>query len=1074
MFRASVVFLMGTCFFAVSILELKGQESQKSAGESNGIDYLRDIKPILSNHCYACHGPDEASREAGLRLDQADEIFERADQEQAIIRRGEPESSELIDRITSSDPDVVMPPPDHNKSLTKSQVALIRRWVALGAPWKKHWAFVAPQRSDLPDVENHQWPINAIDHFILARIENNAWKPSPPADKEILIRRVTFDLIGLPPTLAEVDAFLADESPDAYEKVVDRLLNSPHYGEHMARYWLDAARYGDTHGLHLDNYREMWPYRDWVVNAFNRNLPYDQFVVEQLAGDLLDEPTLEQRVATGFCRAHVTTNEGGSIEEEVFTRNVVDRVSTTGTVFMGLTLGCAVCHDHKFDPISQQDFFQLYAFFNSLDGPALDGNVKDPAPVVSVPSPTQVQKLNELRDEISAVRAKREARKVVDQAKFDEWVEKRIALAKESTPDVELHIADEIVVHCDFDSEAGSLVKNLANAEIPGNFVGSVSRVTGRQGGGLEFAKGNHVDLGDVASFNDDQPFSFGTWLKTSNGRNSVVLAKTDAAKNQRGYELSLLDGRVTMQLSRRQPGYVIKVTTKTSQIPKHEWKHVFVTYDGSKRASGVTIYVDGVAQEVNVSSDAIQFKGGIRNNRPLLIGDRDQGRGFPGGQVDDVRVYARRLTDADVRAIHLESQLEFLASTAKEDWSVQNQQALEHFYLVSHDAEFQKSTQRLDELLVQLNREELEVPTTLVYRELKTPRQAHVLVRGEYNKKGEPVDRATPGSLPAMDPKLPKNRLGLAYWLIDEENPLTSRVAVNRFWQQVFGVGLVETSEDFGNQGTVPSHPQLLDWLAVEFRESGWDTRALMKLLVMSATYRQSSRVTPLLVSEDPANRLLARGPRFRLDAEMLRDQALRVSGLLVPKLGGPSVKPPQPHGLWLAVGFSSSNTVEFVADTEPEKIHRRSLYSFLKRTSPPPEMNTFDAPSRESSCVRRERTNTPLQSLLLMNDPQYFDAAQALANRVLGVRANTLRERAALMYRICTARYPKESTVNELVRLFEDQHARYQGDRAAARELLTLGIGNSDDESDLVSRAAWTIVANLILNLDEVVTKN
>lgn len=1087
MFRASVVLLFGVLLFnlAASLSADEQADSNKLASDANAavttslteppIDYVRDIRPILSDKCYACHGPDEASREADLRLDQLDSVFDSEAADNSIIARGDSNNSELIRRITSTDADEVMPPVEFGKTVSADELALLRRWVNDGAEWKQHWAFVPPQRADLPVVSDASWAQNPIDRFILARLDERGWQPSPEAAKEILIRRVTFDLTGLPPTLDEVDAFMGDHSTDAYERVVDRLLQSPHYGEHMARFWLDAARYGDTHGLHLDNYREMWPYRDWVVNAFNRNLSYDQFSVEQLAGDLLDEPTIEQLVATGFCRAHVTTNEGGSIEEEVFTRNVVDRVSTMGTVFMGLTLGCAACHDHKFDPIAQQDFYQLYAFFNSLDGPALDGNVKDPAPVVSVPSASQAANLKQLQQQITEVRAKRDARQAADDPGYDAWITQRVQLAQQSTLDKEVYIAEDLVVHCNFDDESDDQVTNLANQNQPGRMVGNVKLVPGRQGGGLEFRKGNHVDLGQVASFNDDKSFSYGAWVKTSNGRNSIVLAKTDASMLHRGYELSLLDGRVTTQLSRRQPGYVIKVTTKKSVVPKHEWHHIFVTYDGSQRASGVVIYVDGVAQTVDVWSDAIKFKRGIRNSRSLLIGDRDKGRGFEGGQVDEVRIYKRCLTDADVRAIYLENQLEFLQLTALEDWTDENCQAIEHFYLLNHDKEFSACTKSLEQLLVKLRQENLEVPTTLVYRELRNPREAFVLLRGEYDKKGKQVERLTPASLPPMDEKLPRNRLGLARWLVSAENPLFSRVAVNRFWQELFGTGLVETSDDFGSQGSVPSHPKLLDWLAVDFRESGWDMKALMKQMVMSATYRQSSRINQVQASEDPKNRLLARGPRFRLDAEMLRDQALHVSGLLVPKLGGPSVKPPQPAGLWLAVGFSSSNTVEFVADTQPEQIHRRSLYSFLKRTSPPPEMNTFDAPSRESSCVRRERTNTPLQSLLLMNDPQYVEAAQALANRVISSDSNSSRELAALMYRLCTAREPNVSTLDELVGLFEAEREKYQQDPDAAKQMLSLPTDVSDGPDPAsAQRAAWTLVANLILNLDEVITKN
>lgn len=1044
---------------------------QTDRGGCETVDYLRDIRPILSDNCYACHGPDEESREANLRLDSLDTILNEEDDEVRVIVPGDAAASTLIHRVYSKTDSEVMPPPESGKSLTSDQISLLRQWVEEGASWSEHWSFVTPKRPKVPTNVSD----SAIDYFIRRTLDERGLKPAVRAAKPILLRRVTFDLTGLPPTIAELDAFLADDGANAYERVVDRLLSSPHYGEHMARFWLDAARYGDTHGLHLDNYREMWPYRDWVINAFNRNMPYDQFVIEQLAGDLLENPTLDQRVATGFCRAHVTTNEGGSIEQEVFTRNVIDRVSTFGTVFLGLTLECSSCHDHKFDPVSQREFYQLFAFFNSLDGPAMDGNVKDPEPVISVPSDEQAEVIRALEEQVESLRRDRQMRRAKNDPDYEDWLQSIVERSALKQTMSDLHVSDGLVVHCDFDRDNGNAVTNHAQPGKIGKLIAGAKRVEGRTERGLQFAQGSHLDLGNVGSFNDNEPFSFGLWVKPDTGRNRVVLGKTDAQLSNRGYELSLLDGRVTAKLSRRQPGYIIKVTTIESLVPKNEWHHVFVTYDGSKRASGVTIYVDGKAQPVTVWSDALRFKGGIRNKKPLLVGTRDQGRGFA-GSVDDVRVYGKRLTDAQARAVFLENQLEFAITTAQPNWTTEQAQRLEHFFMLNHDEEFRRLTEELSQRLVQLSQAKQAVPTTLVYRELEKPRDAYVLLRGEYDKPGEPVDRKTPELLPPMSDNWPRNRLGLARWLVDDENPLMARVSVNRFWQQFFGVGIVKTSEDFGNQGDLPSHPDLLDWLAVEFRESKWNVKSLVKSMVMSRTYQQSSRATSESIRTDPDNRILSRGPRFRLDAEMLRDQALAVSGLLVPRVGGPSVKPPQPPGLWLAVGFSSSNTVQFVADTDPNEIYRRSLYVFYKRTSTPPQMSTFDAPSRESSCVRRERTNTPLQSLLLMNDPQYIVAARALARKTLAADLESDRQRAARMYRMCTLRAPDEQTIDELVMLYDDQYERYQSDTSAAQALLSVLADHDaiDDSIDTSRTAAWTLVANLILNLDEVVTKN
>ena len=986
---------------------------------------------------------------------------------------GKPEDSELIRRISSDDEDERMPPVDSGKSLNADQIALLCRWVEQGSMEGTLGFYCSPAPGTSPG-KRPRLAAQCHRQFHPARLDQEGWKPSPEADKEILIRRVTFDLTGLPPTLAEVDAFLADDSPDAYERVVDRLLQSPHYGEHMARFWLDAARYADTHGLHLDNFRQMWLYRDWVVRAFNNNLPYDQFTIQQLAGDLLPSPTIDQSIATGFCRCHVTTNEGGSIEEEVYVRNVVDRVSTTGEVFLGVTLGCAVCHDHKFDPITQKEYYQLFAFFNNLDGPSMDGNVEDPAPVVRVPSKEQTASLNALREKIGATRSQRDERMQTTDPAFADWLSDRLKQKTSGKNDPEFEVEDGLIIRCNFDLTDDNHVVNEADPEKPGRVVGTPKTIEGPAGNGLEFAANEYVDFGDIGDLDDEKPFGFGAWIKTGKDFQGTILAKMDVADLEKGYDLSVADGTVTVQMSKSFPGYGLKVSTKHKVLQPGKWQHVFVTYNGSRLASGVVIYVDGEPQPLDVVSDSLKYKGKIRNNKSFQLGRRDQESGFEGGAIDDARVYVRRLSDADVRAIYLSSQLPRILETPRENWTAEQQQMFRQFYFSQHDPEFIEYTNQLNQLSDEFQKEEAKVPSTLVFREGKKKLDAYVLIRGQYDQHGDKVERRTPAFLPPMDDNLPKNRLGLAKWIVSAENPLTSRVAVNRFWQQAFGIGLVKTSEDFGSQGSPPSNPELLDWLAVEFRESGWDIKALMKMIVMSATYRQSSYTTPLLAKQDPENRLLARGPRFRLDAEMLRDQALSVSGLLVDQMGGPSVKPPQPEGLWEAVGYTDSNTVKFVADTGNDMIHRRTLYTFVKRTSPPPEMSTFDAPSRESCCVRRERTNTPLQALLLLNDPQYFEAAQALTGRVVEANGKTAADRAAYLYRLCTARHATDETITELVGLFENQLTKYEHDEAAAKEIIGSEQQTPDQSLCPSEMAAWTIVANVILNMDEVVTNN
>ena len=831
------------------------------------ISFTRQIRPILSDHCFACHGPDSKQRKAKLRLDNKASAFAELDSGDGhALVAGKPDESTLIARITSADPNMLMPPPKFGKPLTPEQIVLIKKWITEGANWSEHWAFLAAQRPALPRVKNNAWPRNEIDAFILARLEREKLQPSPDADRTTLIRRVTLDLTGLPPTPAEVDAFLADESPAAYEKVVDRLLKSSRFGEHIARYWLDAARYGDTHGLHLDNYREMWPYRDWVVGAFNRNLPYNRFLTEQLAGDLLPNATQDQIVASGFNRCHVTTSEGGSISEEVYVRNVVDRVDTTGTVILGLSTGCARCHDHKFDPFRTKDYYQFFAFFNSLDENPLDGNGSRPPPVLSLAGPEQAAELERAKRVVAALR------KV---------------------------IADEV-------------------------------------------AQVKYVDPGA------DRPAaeSFAAWLKAPNA-----------------------GGRL---------------------VPK---------------------------------------------------------------PVQDVlRVDAAKRNPQQQKVLH--------------DYY------LEHVYGKMRTT-FDPLIQSLTALEKERDRIEKELPMTLVSRELPTPRPSFILKRGEYDQHGAQVERGTPSFLPPFPKDAPPNRLGFAQWLLAPEHPLTSRVAVNRFWQQLFGTGIVRTAEDFGSQGEPPTHPELLDWLAVQFRDDGWDMKKTMKRIVMSATYRQSSRVTKDRLAKDAANRLLSRGPRFRLDAEMLRDQALFASGLLIEKMGGPSVKPPQPSGLWEAVGYVTSNTAHFTADTGADKVHRRSLYTFWKRTSPPPQMTTFDAPSREACLVRREWTNTPLQALLMMNETQYVEAARALAERTLHEGGKKPEERMVYLFRLAAGRKPDALETDVLLETYRDHVARYKKDEDAAKKLIAIGESKADAKLNATELAAWTMVANLVLNLDEVINK-
>ena len=1050
------------------------------------IDFNRDIRPLLSDACFACHGPSEAARESELRLDTRAGTFVDLGGYQAVVP-GKPQKSALYRRLVTEDEDELMPPKESDKSLNEKQIELIRRWIEGGAEYQEHWAFEPPRKSAVPAIPTPSdqtddstianWPNNEIDRFILARLRQQGITPQHEAARATLLRRVTFDLTGLPPTIKELDDFLNDDSERAYEKAVDRLLDSRHYGEHMARFWLDAARYGDTHGLHLDNYREIWPYRDWVVNAFNRNLPFDQFTIEQLAGDLLPNATLDQQIATGFNRCHVTTNEGGTIPEEFYVRNVIDRVDTTGQVFMGLTVGCAVCHEHKYDPISQTEYYQLFAFFNNIDGSPMDGNVKDHAPFVYVPNEQQQKEHDRLISERTALQSAHQSREQEIKPAFNAWVNwQRELLSSGSQIVLQSLEPSELVLHLPLDKGSGNAATNIKDAKHPGNLKGNVSWIQGQRGGAIELTDAeSYVDLGNIHAFRKTSKFSFGAWVRTPGNVTGAAISKMDQTRNS-GYELQINQRRPQVILARSAPDLSMNVVTKVDVLKPNKWHHLFVTYDGSQRAAGIAIYVDGKRQEIEIKSDQLG-KYDFNTGKPLLLGRRDQKLPLTGGAIDDVRFYNRQLNDSEVSQIALAAEIEPLLKIDPAQRSSDQTKRLRDFYLTQFDSVYRDQAAAIQTLRERETALRREMATTLVFRERTDKRPAHFLERGEYDRKGDEVQRITPVIFPPMDDDLPRDRLGFAKWLVSADHPLTARVAVNRFWQQLFGTGIVKTAEDFGSQGEPPSHPQLLDWLAVDFRENGWDIKRLIKQIVLSSTYRQSSAVAQSdqhLIEIDPDNRLLARGPRYRLDAEMLRDQALAVSGLLVKQFGGPSVKPPQPDGLWFAVGYSGSNTVRFKADSDADKVHRRTLYTFLKRTAPPPQMSTFDAPSREACVLRRERTNTPLQALLLLNDPQYFEAARGLALRVLDQGGATDAERLSFMIRLCTARQPSEEAVAELTSLLAAQRVAYKDDVEAAKKLIAIGTAPADTSMDPSELAAWTMLANTVLNLDEVVCKN
>ena len=1010
-----------------------------AAGPAQRVSFNRDIRPILSDNCVECHGPDAAARKADLRLDrEQDAIAElaafQAGESEAPIVRGHPELSELIARIETDDSDDLMPPPDSHKVLTNQQIALLKRWVEDGAPWEEHWAFVAPAAS-MPG--SNDWAVNAIDRFVFERLQQEKLQPTPEADRNTLIRRVSLDLTGLPPTPAEVDAFVGDpgDTDSALEEVVDRLLASPAYGEHRARYWLDAARYADTHGLHLDNYREMWPYRDWVISAYNANQPFDQFTVEQLAGDLLESPTQSQLVATGFNRCNVTTSEGGAIKEEFAVRYAIDRVSTTSTVWLGLTTGCAQCHDHKYDPISMREFYQLFAYFNNTTQPAMDGNVPNTPPVIRVyPGPEEKSEEEKLNAAKATAEKNLASARTASEEAFGLWQEQlkpetiKAALEEAGLPGRAVHLSTEQLPATN--SIDGFEVKE-------GRAFSLVAQVTVPEGNDDFFPLATQIDA-------QGRGFAFGLDLRN------------------RGIELDLFGkGGASGE------GGVLKVRQIHSFKPGAKLQ-ITVLSDGSRNPKGTTVFVNDREMTRNrfpyLESDNLSDTFSVADGTPIKLHARPP-------VLRELQVFDRNLTTAEIKAVHATGQLAAIVNKPVDSRSDAETEKLRQHYLITRVDDYRSSLAELAEAELALNAFHNRVPVTHVMNENDAAPMAHMLERGEYDKPLEKVAPGVPAVLPDMPVDAPHNRLGLALWLVDGEHPLTSRVTVNRLWQQLFGHGLVKTSEDFGTQGEPPSHPELLDWLAVDFVANGWDVKQTLKQMVMSATYRQSSRVNPELLSKDPHNRLLARGPRFRLDAEVIRDQALAASGLLSDDIGGPGVRPYQPDGLWSAVGYTNSNTVKF-ARQYGENLYRRSVYTFWKRTAPPANLSAFDAPNRESCTVRRERTNTPLQALVLMNDVQFVEAARHLAGHGLqsgqGSVAIDAMSRRLLGRSLDSAEL---AIINESLQSFRQT---YQADRIAAQQLLSHGDRASDHGHDPAELAALTMVASQLLNLDETVTKN
>lgn len=1018
------------------------------------IDYNRDIRPILADKCFKCHGQDPKAVQAGLNLSERSSATQPLKDRKTAIVPGNPESSELMRRVKATDPDDIMPPPQSHKTLSPEDKAILQRWIAEGAEYKPHWAFVPPIRPALPPVRNANWPRNDIDRFILARIEEEGLQPSSQADKETLIRRASLDLTGLPPTLKELDDFLKDASPNAYEKVVDRLLASPRYGERMAMDWLDGARYADSNGYQADFERYQYRWRDWVINAFNANMPFDEFTIEQIAGDMLPNATLDQKIASGFNRNHRINTEGGVIAEEWRVETVIDRVETTSTVWLGLTSGCARCHDHKYDPISQRDFYGLFAYFNNVpeSGTGEERPINHP-PLLKAPYPVQAQQLSAMSASLKSLQTRSDAFLKDHESEAQAW--------KPKTPIWPSTLLSKIVGRWAFGSQ-GTALPSTSKPVANGNPAFDIGRSTGS----VVTTMDAYLDLGDQGNFEKGDAFSFGAWVYPEDG-NGSPFARMDTTKDFRGWDLFMDSGVVMVHLIDKWPENALKVFTK-SRVPLKAWSHILVTYDGSSKPAGIKIYINGKSAELGTERDALS--GSIKTDVHLIVGRRTGANAFK-GQIDDLILCSGIVEPGDVKILANVSPAAPYSRVPTDRRTPEQRKAVTRQWGVETQPAFAQLVRQEETVQQNLSRLDAQIPNLMVMEEMPKPRDAYLLIRGQYDKHGEKVARAIPAFLPPLPNDAPNDRLGLAKWIVSPQNPLTARVAVNRLWAMLFGTGIVATTEDFGTRAEFPSHPELLDWLATEFVRLKWDLKAMLKELVMSATYMQSSAVTADRLEKDPMNRLLSRGPRFRLQAEVIRDQALAASGLLREKIGGPSVRPYQPEGIWDETNFYG-NLRNYKHDTD-SGLYRRSLYTIWKRTAAPPNMTLFDAATRETCRVRRARTDTPLQALTLLNDETYLEASRVLAQRAMREGGSTPESRLAYAFRLVVCREPSEQELQILEQGLQKRIAKYKADPKAAEALTKLGDSPVDLKLDLAELAAYTVAASTILNLDEAITK-
>lgn len=1019
-----------------------------SAQAAEKLQFNRDIRPILSDKCFACHGNDKNKRSVDMRLD----VRDSAVREKALVP-GKPDDSLALERITSDDPDIVMPPP-HAKlgKLTPEEVAKIRQWIAQGAEYEPHWSFIPLKPVHVPD----NGAASPIDAIIQQRLSLSGLKPQPEADKTTLLRRVTFDLTGLPPTPAEVEAFLADQSPDAYEKVVDRLLKSEAYGERMAVDWLDVSRYADSYGFQVDRERDVWAWRDWVIQAFNANMPFDQFVTWQIAGDLLPDATDDQILATAFNRLHQQETEGGSVEEEYRVEYVCDRVQTFSTAFLGLTLECARCHDHKFDPVTQKEFYGLFALFQNIDEAGLYAyfTPSPPTPTLWLTDQNGKDKLKSLRQKVAELEQAGPALKESRREEFAKWLAARPA---------EVALPGELA-RFSFDAVEDGKLANSVAADKPATLGGN-KLVEGKISQAIEFT-GDDAMQTDFGNFHRHEPFSVSLWIKTPDEKERAVIfhrsaAWTDAAS--RGYELLIINGRLRWSLIHFWPGNAASIEAK-DKLPVNEWVHVVVSSDGSSRAEGLRLVINGQPANVNLLKDKLtkEITGGGNGGDNIKLGERFRDSGFKQGQIDDLRIFGRTLTPLEELAAFDAAAANRLLSKPADQLADAERQMLSDYYFSSVDEAGKNHLTTLTAARAEETQFAEGIRELMVMREMEQPKKSYILFRGEYNQRREEVPAAAPAVLGAWPADAPQNRLGLAKWLTDRKHPLMARVTVNRLWQSVFGIGLVKTSEDLGSQGSPPVYPEVLDWLSLRFIDSGWDVKGLMKTIVMSHAYRQRSLADAQTMADDPENLLLARGPRFRLSAEMIRDNMLASAGLLVQRVGGGPVYP-----------YEMSESFKPAAPTGGDGVFRRSIYTQWRRTGPPPALLAFDAPRRAVCTAKRERTDSPLQPLILLNGVQYVEAARVLGEKLHQETKGDVAAMISQGFLRCLSRKPDAKEIEILTQLYREQLAYFAEHAAEAENLLKIGSTPRQAGIAMPEAAAAMVLAQALLNHDEAVVK-